>query len=122
MQAARAAYRGKKPLTPKQLGSGVLNDINELALWEVYGGRSECLNAPRNDVYRKRLVLWGRALAQQDEAKELEDEAKKGRADSSGQSVYGSSSGGRVSGVKSYTSRGRGRSPSPYDPLDEDED
>lgn len=114
MQAARAAYLARKPLTDKQLRSGVLTDINDLALWEVYGGRSECLAAPRNDVYRKRLVLQGRTLAQQDQAKEMEDEAKKqGSADSS-------------ANAKTFTSRGphpRRRRPagggSPYEPLDD---
>lgn len=126
MQAARAAYLARKPLTDKQLRSGVLRDINDLALWEVYGGRSECLAAPRNDVYRKRLVLWGRTLAQQDEAKEMEDEAKKGRGEAP--SAYGPSS-SRTSSATSYTSRGARptrRRPvgggSPYEPLDDDED
>lgn len=116
VRAVKRALKGEKP--PKHLEwerRGVVAAINEVQLMEVYGGYEQLMNAPAAHVARTRLVLLGRSEY------EREEYAESKAASASSEGPYGPSTATTTTtGTRTYTSRYR--PPSPYDPLDEDEE
>jgi hypothetical protein len=54
---------------------GVYAALAEVRLWELFGSRSEFLNAPRRVTNLARLVLMARSLAERDLANKVKENA-----------------------------------------------
>ncbi len=69
VRAVKALYLGKTP-DAQALARGVVEAVNEVELWQVFGGYSEYLAAPAAKVRLATLVLRGRLEAQEELAEE----------------------------------------------------
>lgn len=71
---------------------GVIEAVNELTLWEVFGSRREFLDAPASVTSRTRLVLLAKARAEKELADKLKDDTGGANSDLPKPHVYSSDS------------------------------
>lgn len=72
---------------------GVIQTVNEIELWAVFGSRRDYLDAPPETVLRVTLALQARGEAAAEQQREMDEEARRGGGSGGGGS---SSSGGRT--------------------------
>lgn len=63
---------------------GVLDTINQMELWAVFGSRRDFLDAPAELVQRVMLALEGKGQAAEEQARESEREMERAKSGTSG--------------------------------------